>query len=167
MRSLRAHLRSLSNGPASRTPKPPPAVLPQWSASDVRPRVVVEHEDPVWRWAAAGLLEEAGYQVGGCGGPHELAGGECPLVTDGQCTLIEGADAVVNGLGIRDPGHRAVLASVRAHDGGLPVLVELPSPQRERLQADFPGCQQLPFPVRPQDLVEAVGAAIEANASRA
>lgn len=134
--------------------------------SDVRPRVVVEHEDPVWRWAAAGVLEQAGYQVLGCGGPHELADGKCPMVTTGRCALIEGADVVVNGLGIREPVHQDVLGAVQG-SSSVPVLVELPSPQRERLAADFPGCQRIPFPVRPQDLVTAVGAAVEGSATRA
>lgn len=167
MRSLRARLHSFSQRPPRRAPESSDAVLPAWPTSDVRPRVVVEHEDPVWRWAAAGLLEDAGYQVLGCGGPHELTDGGCPMVAEGRCTLIDGADVVINGLGVRDPAHRAVLASIRAHSSGLPVLVELPSTQQDRLEADFPGCQRIPFPVRPHDLVTAVSVALESSASRA
>lgn len=98
----------------------------------------------------------------GCGGPRELDGGVCPMVTEGHCALIEGADAVVNGLGLRDPAHREVLATVRS-GSDVPVLVELPSPQRARLEADFPGCAPIPFPVRPQDLVRAVDAVVQAD----
>lgn len=88
------------------------------------------------------------------------------MVTEGRCGLVDGADVVVNGLGIRDPAHRDVLATVRS-SSDLPVLVELPAPQRERLEADFPGCEPIPFPVRPEELVRAVDAAVEANAARA
>lgn len=164
MRSLRSRLRLLSARPASRTSGPTHTGLPKWSASGVRPRVVVEHDDAVWRWAAAGVLESAGYQVLGCGGPHAFADGTCPLVSEGRCALIEGADVVVNGLGIRHPANRDVLTTMRGASS-VPVLVELPTTQRERLEADFPGCERIPFPVRPQDLVLAVHAAVEGSAA--
>lgn len=160
VRSLLDALRSLLKSPVGDTLGAVAPPLPDWSVPDERPRVVIEHEDAVWQWAASGLLESAGYQVASCSGPHGLAQGRCPLVHDGACPLVAGADVVVNGLGIRDPANRAVLAAMRDRQPDLPVVVELPGPQRDRLDTELPGCQTVAFPLRPGDLLDAVDGAV-------
>lgn len=137
--------------------EPPPG---SWPAGDPAPRVLVEHQDPVWRWAAARRLEAAGYQVTTCGGPGVFRHGRCPLVAGEGCPAVDGADVVVNGLGIRDAGARAVLSAVRGARPELPVVVELPQPQSDDLDAAIPGCRVVPFPVGPVELVRAVEEAL-------
>ncbi len=122
--------------------------------------MVVEHEDPVWRWAATERLSGAGYQVASCGGPRVLPHQRCPLVAGDGCPLIDQADVVVNGLGISTAANRAVLEAVRARRESLPVVVELPAPRFTELHAELPGCRTVPFPVGPKDLVRSVDDAI-------
>jgi hypothetical protein len=118
--------------------------------------VVVENEDASWHWAATRILETAGYEVACCGGPKHLPDQRCPLVAGDRCPLVEGADLVVNGLGISDPANHAVLTALRAQHGEIPVLAEIPAPQIARLDAEIPGCRTVPRPVGPGDLVAAV-----------
>lgn len=127
-----------------------------WPADGRGPRVVVEHEDAAWRWAATEVLEDAGYEVAGCAGPHGLADHTCALVETGHCELVDEAHVVVNGLGIRDVANREVLTALRTQRDQIPVIVEVPTPRREELNAAVPGCRTVPFPVRPKDLVGAV-----------
>lgn len=122
--------------------------------------MVVENEDAMWQWAATGILEAAGYQVACCGGPHDLPNQQCLLVADDRCPLVDGADLVVNGLGISDPANRAVLTALRTRRDQIPVIVEIPTRQLDELHAEIPGCRSVPFPVRPKDLVAAVDDAI-------
>lgn len=161
MRNLRDSFRSRTRGRSSRAGDAPQPVPEEWPTSGDGPRVLIENADGAFRWAAGSLLERAGYEVASCGGPHSLSDGRCPLVTDGGCPLVDGADVVVNGLGIRDPAYRAVLAALCADNEDRPVVVELPQPQFAALHDDFPGCRTVPFPVRPEDLVAAVDEAVD------
>jgi hypothetical protein len=133
---------------------------PSWPEADGRRRVAIENEDAVWQWAAARTLEAAGYAVASCGGPHSLAGQRCLLVSEGACPLVDGADVVVNGLGISDRSNWKVLAALRTRRRHLPVVAEVPEPQRAELNATIPGCTPLLFPARPVDLVAAVDRAV-------
>ena len=145
--TLRARERTLN-----RIPNPPHP----WSAASEGRRVVVEHEDAMWQWAATRILETAGYEVACCGGPHHLPHDQCPLASDDRCALVDGADLVVNGLGIRDPANRAVLTALRTRRGQIPVIVEIPTPQMAELHVAIAGCRTVPLPVCPRDLVAAV-----------
>lgn len=149
----------------SRGRRPDP-VAPQphpWLATGGGARVVVENEDAVWRWAAKGALERAGYQVACCAGPRHLPDQRCPLVDADRCHLLDGADVVVNALGISDPANRAVLHAVRTRRTQLPVIVEIPTPQLEALHQDIPGCRNIAYPARPMELIAAVDAAVRDN----
>ncbi|MGQ0433184.1 MAG: hypothetical protein ACT452_12340 [Microthrixaceae bacterium] len=128
--------------------------------------MVVENEDAMWQWAATGRLEAAGYQVACCGGPHDLPNQQCPLVADDRCPLIDGADLVINGLGISDPANRAVLTALRTRRDRVPVIVEIRTPQLGELHAEIPGCRTVAFPARPSDLIAAVGDALSGNRGR-
>lgn len=50
--SLFVHRPSAPPGPSEALPQP-------WPATKVGPRVMVEHEDPGWRWAASERLTSA------------------------------------------------------------------------------------------------------------
>lgn len=163
MPNLRRILRMLTLRPRDRRLDRIGAQPRPWPAAGDGPRVVVENEDPMWQWAATGLLEAAGYQVACCGGPHDLPNQQCPLVTDDRCPLIDGADLVINGLGIRDPANRAVLTALRTRRDQIPVIVEIRTPQLDELHAEIPGCRTVPFPARPKQLLAAVDDAISGN----
>lgn len=81
-------------------------------------------------------------------------------MADDRCPLVDGADLVVNGLGISDPANRAVLTALRTRRDQIPVIVEIPTRQLGELHAEIPGCRSVPFPARPKDLVAAVDDAI-------
>lgn len=152
--------------PRNRGPDPTAAPPHPWAAAGDAPRVVVENEDAMWQWAATEMLEAAGYEVACCGGPHHLPHQRCPLVTDDRCPLIDGADLVINGLGIDDPPNRAVLTALRTQREKTPVLVEIRTPQLGELHTEIPGCRTVPFPARPNDLIAGVNDAISGNRER-
>jgi hypothetical protein len=165
MPRLHDHLRTLTHRAKSRTNRVP-ASPHKWSAASEGQRVVVENEDASWQWAATRILETAGYEVACCGGPKHLPHQRCPLVAGDRCPLIEGADLVVNGLGISDPANHAVLSALRTDHGRIPVIAEIPTPQVARLHAEIPGCRTVPRPVGPGDLVAAVDDALFAARGR-
>lgn len=134
-----------------------------WPAERAGPRVVVEHDDAAWRWAATGRLEAAGYQVASCPGPRHLPGERCPLVAGEACSLIDGADVVVDGLGVTVPEHRAVLTALRARHEELPVIVEIRPSQILELESELPGCRVVTYPVRPRELLAAVADATSSD----
>ena len=118
---------------------------------------MVEHEDWAWQGAATSLLETAGYEVACCGGPHQLPHHRCPLVSEHRCPLVEGADLVINGLGIRDPANRDVLTALRGRCDHIPVIItEIPTSQLADAQVAISGYRTIPYPVGPKDLVAAV-----------
>ncbi len=69
-----------------------------------RPRVVLECPPAGSPQIVARAIERHGYEVRICEGPDRRH--QCPLVHDGACALVNGADVVVNLLGT-DPGDPA------------------------------------------------------------
>lgn len=126
---------------------------------------MVEHEDPGWRWAASERLTSAGYEVACCGGPRVLPRQRCPVVAGEPCPLLDGADVIVNGLGITTTAARAVLTAVHAQRPELPVIVELPTSRFDDLEAMAPGCRPVAFPVGPKHLARSVDEAIKESAA--
>ncbi len=153
-------LHKLSARGGGREPDRAACPAPPWPAERGRARVVVENEDAACQWAAAGLLEAAGYDVASCGGPRHLPGHECALVAHDRCPLVDGADLVVSSLGISDPANRAVLTALRRRRSQIPVIVEVTTPRLEELHATVPGCRTIPYPVTPHNLLAAVDAAL-------
>ena len=79
--------------------------LEEWPARSGKARVLIENPDRADLWAHAELLRKAGYDVAMCGGPADEAGQErtvCPLVAQGHCPLVDGADVVVSTTALTD-----------------------------------------------------------------
>ena len=64
-----------------------------------RPRVLVEDDDPALAISDFALFGQAGFDVAYCSGPGGAAGG-CPVLRGQRCALLDGADAVLHGLGL-------------------------------------------------------------------
>lgn len=67
---------------------------PTWPEAGDRPRIVVEAISG--KWVGEEAAREAGFDVRTCRGPGAMA--PCPLLDQGACPLVEGADVVVVAL---------------------------------------------------------------------
>jgi hypothetical protein len=163
---------------------PPRPIHPEeWPEQGGKPRVLIENPDRADLWAHADVLRKAGYDVAMCGGP--TAGAErapwfrrllrpdpqpqehpertvCPLVTEGHCPLVDGADVVVSTTRLADG--REILAALSARTSPV-LVVEGTSFDLERDSDVTGGSVEIPLPVLPQQLVEAVERARSAGAS--
>jgi hypothetical protein len=139
--------------------KSSPAVIhpEEWAGQANRPRVLIENPDGADLWAHADVLREAGYEVAMCGGPspktedhkHTL----CPLVAEGHCPLVEGADVVVSTTRLTDG--REILRALSARSSP-PLVVEGTSADLERDSDVIGDAQEVTLPIGPQQLVQAV-----------
>ena len=86
--------------------------MPGWPADHRRPRVLVESRS-WWEMAQVAALRRAGYQVRQCQGPRAQTRQPCPLLADGECPLVAGADIVACLLPESDADCRAVAESHR------------------------------------------------------
>lgn len=102
-----------------------------WDAVDPgRTRVLLECPKSSSPTLIADAIERHGYEVKICEGPDHRH--DCPLVTEGVCTLVNGADVVVNMLNGPDPEQREVLSSITAERRPPAVVAELTEPEIER-----------------------------------
>lgn len=100
-----------------------------WEAvPDDRTRVLLECQASATPWVIAEAIERHGYAVRTCEGPDQRH--RCPLVTEGACALVGGADVVVH-LMPPDPEHRPVLRAVTGQRRP-PAVVAL----RESIEAE-------------------------------
>jgi len=132
--------------------------------SSAQRRVVIEHEDTAWQVAASRALERAGFEVVCCDGPNKLRHRGCPLLAGRPCELVDSADVVINGLGLRDAPNRDLLTTMRRTHPGLALVVEAP----RRDLAEYPDivadCEALAFPIRSAKvLVETAADAVDAR----
>jgi hypothetical protein len=104
-------------------------------------RIVIENVSAMDRVHLAEIFGEAGYDVSTCGGPSTLRGGRCPLVTDGGCPMIEGADLVFFDLDLDREDSREVLHSLRSLHPELPVVVEAPEAALRAHHELLVGCE--------------------------
>jgi len=115
------------------------------------PRVLVEHPDEAAGLEISSALRFAGYAVAICPGPRGR--GRCPLVGPEGCAPAHDADLVVCCLGYERETAREVLRELRTRYPGIPLVVEAPpdadADQRELLA----GCEQLPSPATPEQIV--------------
>lgn len=88
-----------------------------------RQTVLVEHADGATRWAAERSLRREGFDVVTCPGPSSHR--DCPLLTRGECDLLDRADRVLNGI-----SGRAGEALMQAQRGRLPITRLDPAPSR-------------------------------------
>jgi hypothetical protein len=149
----------------------------EWQESTGRPRVLIENPDGADLWAHAEILREAGYDVALCHGPskpteresrrrrlrydnpgepqHDEKRTLCPLVVEGRCSLVEGADLVVSTTALTDS--REILGALSS-GGSAALVVEGPAGTLER---DGGGAAaSIPFPVTEGRLLTAVETAL-------
>ncbi|HVC88330.1 MAG TPA: hypothetical protein VNC40_13015 [Gaiellaceae bacterium] len=146
----------------------------EWPAETGKPRVLIENPNRADLWAHANLLREAGYDVAMCGGPapeperiplyrrlttagpsreERQARTLCPLVAEGQCPLVEGADVVVSTTQLIDSHEIHAKLSART----TPVLVvEGTSSELAHEHDRLGGSVEIALPAMPAQIVEAV-----------
>jgi hypothetical protein len=156
---------------------PPRSIHPaEWPAQTGKPRVLIENPDGADLWAHAEVLREAGYDVATCVGPtsetkrvpwfrrRPLYWADpqpmerqkrtlCPLVAEGHCPLVEGADVVVSTTQLTDS--HEILATLSARSSTA-LVVEGTSSDLERDSDAIGDSVEITLPVLPQQLVEAV-----------
>ena len=128
-----------------------------WSRSGgTAAKVLIEYEDYGVAFAAERLLDRHGYSVAVCGGPKHLRGRRCPLVTSGECSLVDRADVVVHGLDLECGANRAVLETIRRTRPERRVVVEAAESARVDSRQLLDGCEVVSFPMHSNALVQAV-----------
>ena len=148
----------------------------EWPEQNGKARVLIENPDGADLWAHADVLRKAGYDVATCVGPttetehvpwfrRRLLDWEdpqpterqkrtlCPLVAEGRCPLVEGADVVVSTSQLTDS--REILAILSARSSPA-LVVEGTSSDLERDSDVIGNSVEIKLPVVPQQLVEAV-----------
>ncbi len=118
------------------------------------PRVLVEHPDEAVGLEISSALRFAGYAVAVCPGPPGR--GQCPLTGPEGCAPAHDADLVVCCLGYERETAREVLRELRTRYPGIPLVVEAPSDASADLRELLDGCEQLPAPATPEQIVAAV-----------
>lgn len=116
--------------------------------------MLVEHPDEAAGLAIASGLRFAGYAVAICPGPGGHA--RCPLTGPAGCAPAHDADVVVCSLGYEHEEAREVLRELRMRYPDTPLLVEVPSDLDPDLRELSDGCQRLPAPATPEQVVAAV-----------
>ena len=142
-----------------RTPKHQPF------EDDRRVRVLVECTPQRSPALVASLLEREGYEVRTCDGPTTR---RCDLLHHGSCSLVSGADVVVNMLGTQSQG-REVLEAVAGSRRPPALVAELTNPQAIAVAVDGQGRvdgDQVVVVETPVTRRQLVGAIEEALASR-
>lgn len=127
---------------------------------DWRARVLVENADAGVGYAMQNLLKDEAFDVQYCGGPDHLRGHRCPLVTEGRCALVEGADVVVHSLNPDRPDQAAVLRAIKKLHPDTPVVVEVPTPAREAHADLLEGCTIVPMPATRTAIIDGVRRAL-------
>jgi hypothetical protein len=123
-----------------------------WNPEGRGRKILIEHHDGAVRDVLGRNLEVLGFQVRTCGGPDDPVA--CPLLEQGACAAVEGADVVVTGLLI-DPWGRRVLHAMQQRYPGVSLVAEGPSYLADHLD---PRPDQVVFPLRMEPLVAAIGA---------
>jgi hypothetical protein len=96
--------------------------------------VVIEHSDPLSVGEHAAALRAARFFVWVCDGPAFRPSG-CPVVVEGRCSLIDGADLVVHLIDDEDPQQPELLTALRQSYLGTPVITAADSAAPEALAA--------------------------------
>lgn len=129
---------------------------PRWPQGTSGPRALVECEDPMIQDGLTRVLHEHGYTVAVCGGPQARATRTCPLVADGACQLLDGANVVLHLLDAAEPANWTILSSIREHVPETAVVVEVGPTDGNPFDDVLAGCEQVGYPVGRQALIDAV-----------
>lgn len=115
----------------------PRELPPFWNGTEERPRILVEHPDPVVRAAYERVLGAHGYAVLTCSGPRPDGTGRvsCPVLRQEPCEAVEGANLVLCGLDPTQVINRVIRHRIEQPRPGGPVVCRaedlvalLPSP---------------------------------------
>jgi hypothetical protein len=136
--------------------------LPRWDPGTVHPRVLVEAEDAVERWAVVSALKRASINAIGCGGPNRLHSGVCPAVAGGTCSAAQDADVVFYRFDPRLAECREVLLALRRSYPAKPIVVEIPEAEARQLGEVMAGYRLVGMPASSESLVGAITAALAA-----
>lgn len=141
---------------------------PRWPRFDDedRTRVLIEHPDPAGQRVLAEAFRARGYQALTCGGPQAagVSVADCPMLTDGYCPAVDGADVVVSSLHIGRGLDARIVEGIVADPTGPPVLLEASGWQLQ--QADLQGpveATSFPF-LSPASVVDQVDRLLAASA---
>lgn len=124
-----------------------------------RPRVLLACALDATPSIIADMLRAAGFAVAVCNGP--TAKQRCSLVERGGCTLVDGADVVVDFLGVGEPEHRDLVEALRETDPPVPVVAEITRPKADENRDLLAGCRLIYAPVTSAMLIEQIWAALE------
>ncbi len=127
-------------------------------ASESRGRVLLEYPAHSTPSSLATVLRDAGCDVSVCEGPTTTH--SCNLLEDGECGLVDGADVVVNGLGLGNSAHRDLIEALRSYRPDQPLLVEVPGPQADKFPEVLDSCVLVSSPVTASSLCDAVSSAL-------
>jgi hypothetical protein len=106
----------------------------------------------------ASALRDDGYQVVECEGPGSPSGARCPLLTNGSCDAVHGADVVVQVLHPDRPAFGEVRAAINAHEPDLPIALIVPGPATDRFPEPVAGSTLVAAPLTRAGVVAAVRA---------
>ena len=141
----------------------------EWPEHTGKMRVLIENPDRADLWAHADVLRDAGYDVAICGGPtaegqHDEHGKHllCPLLAEGHCPLVEGADVVVSTTQLASS--REIIATLSAKSTPA-LVVEGTRAELERDSDAIGTSVELTLPVMSSQIVEAVERARFAGAA--
>ncbi len=129
---------------------------PDFTQEHLRPRVLVEEEDGAVRAAIGEMLEGAGFESAGCGGPDTQASGHCPLENHEECGAATKADVIFCSLRMSDPRNRQILKSLKRLHRNTPIVVEVPKPQAASLHGSLIGTHVVYTPITRRSLTKAV-----------
>lgn len=134
----------------------PPKFSDQEENQEERCRVLVEESDSVKRGAITRLLNDAGFEAIGCGGPKEHPGKRCPLDGGNGCDAAAGTDVIFFSFHMADPESRKILKDLKRLHPKTPIVVEIPKPQAMGHHGLLVGTHIAYAPVTRRSLTEAI-----------
>lgn len=129
----------------------------EWRRDDAL-RVLLESDDERDAWRFARLLERNGCTTAVCAGPAGCIDG-CPLLTEGSCSVADGADVIVYTLGLSSTKNRSVLWGHRPYRSARPVIVTTDAETAAEHENVLDGLVVFRGPVRGSELVQSVARA--------
>lgn len=145
------------DGREQRSAELPPATWPSGEAQQLR--VVLEGSPDERTGEVLEALQGAGFDVAVCHGPSVEAA--CPLVEHGSCSLIDGADAVVNMLGVADEENCEILVELQDVTPRVPVVSVMTENEERTHAGELTRAHPLCKPVAPQAVLDTVIDALE------
>jgi len=131
-------------------------VVPMWPRETMGFRVLVECEDPTVQDGLERALRSAGHATAACAGPASRHSGQCPLVVNGRCGLVEDADVVVHAFDPDRTDLAQVLHAIRDRCPNTPVIVEESPRTDARAMNTVPACHTLRYPTTAGAVVDTV-----------